>query len=112
MAEITGYQPTRAGQNEQAYQIGQYRGAGAVLCAHISKGATMETCEGVTMREGVIVCPVCGGFNLAGRGVGKPSARLPTEDDTWVDGWDVVDFTCRDCGHKWRNGGNDETNER
>lgn len=61
--------------------------------------------EGVTMREGVIVCPKCGGDYLEGKGVGKPSARLPTVDDDYTDGWDIVDFTCLDCGHKWRHGG-------
>ena len=69
-------------------------------------GEVMAEIEGVTMREGVIVCPKCGGDYLEGKGVGKPSARLPTVDDDYTDGWDVVDFTCLDCGHRWRHGGN------
>ena len=59
--------------------------------------------------DGVIVCPICGGDNLDGRGVGKP---YPLPDDESVLAWDVVRFTCLDCGHKWQSGGNDDRNTR
>ena len=49
----------------------------------------------------LVKCPLCGGCNLDGKGVGEPDSKLPMDDESYADGWTVVDFICLDCGHRW-----------